>query len=339
METGILEIEYGDSMDIYSERVMFFEAPTNNRDVFGHLLEEAADELFGDGYMMESVFKNVKYLYSVYDILKEGEEDYTKALSVMHSSGDRYTYYLNIESMDEKGLKMITMINGNLLPGDNVLLLEKDIEGIRDGLIKKEDYGFYYDLEKELYKYVGMKKDGRRGIMELSSFTLGEIFTDCDGVEYIVCEHFRDGTVGIITKDAIGVEMEFGQNNNWKESRRRVYLNGEYFEKLAHKFGEDSIVIHGVDLLSLDGRDDYSVSKDKVSDLTLDRFRRYFKYMGSCIKSYSLATPNSTSFSGKNELSILFVDENSTIGSINCHEKNGIRPFFVMKSSVLVIPV
>lgn len=338
METGILEIEYGDSMDIYSERVMFFEAPTNNRDVFGHLLEEAADELCGDGYMMESVFKNVKYLYSIYDVLKVGEEDYAKALSVMHSGKDRYTYYLNIESMDEKGLKMITMINGNILPSDNVLLLEKDLEGIRDGLIKKEEYGFYYDLEKELFKYISMKKDGSKGTLELSSFTPGEIFTDCDGVEYVVCEHFKDGTVSVITKYPLDVGLEFGQNNNWKESKRRIYLNGEYLEKLGHKFGEDSIVIHEADLLSLDGHDDYGVSRDKVSDMTLDRFRRYSKNIGNCCRSYGLATPNRTSASG-NELSILFVDENSAIGSINCREKSGIRPFFVMKSSVLVIPV
>lgn len=331
MKTKIIEVESGDAMDIYADRVMRFEVPSKYSDLAAYIIEQAMQELHADEKQLEFALRNIKYLYSIHDVLNVGGEDYNKVLSVMRSDNRQFTYYLNVESMYENGLKMVCQLNGTLLYGDNLSQLEKDLADIQNGMIKKKDYGFYCDSKKELYQYIGIRKGREKQAMVLSAFFPGQIFEDCDGIEYIVCEHFSNDTVGVITKETIDV-MIFGKNNNWNDSVHRNYLNGEFLEELNRKFGEDNIVAHVVDLLSLDGSDDYGYSYDKVSNMTLDRFRKYRKYVGGCHKSYSLSTPN-TMTSNSNNLLIEYIDDNDTVGSINCCEEIGIRPFFVIRSN------
>lgn len=324
-------------MYMYADRVMFFEVPANYDDLAEQLIEDAAKNLDGNELMIEAVLKNIKYLYSNYEVLTVDGEDYYRALSVMRTDNRLFTYYLNTESMDEKGLKMIVQINGILSYEDQVLLLEKDLSDIQRGRLKEKDFGFYNNSEKLLHQYIGIRNGSKKVTMALSIFNPGETFEDYDGMEYIVCELFGNGTVGVVTRNAIDI-MKFGKSNNWIDSDRRSYLNGEFLDELKHKFGEDSIVTHKVDLLSLDGSDDYGYSFDKVSDMTLDRFRKYRKYIGGCHKSYGLSTPSNTTSSFDN-LKIEYVDENNAVDSIRCGEMIGIRPFFILKSSVLVISV
>lgn len=170
--------------------------------------------------------------------------------------------------------------------------------------------------------------------VELSTLKLGDIFT-ADNVEYIVLEQF-DTITAVIRKELLKDRMEFGSNNNWKESDIRSFLNNEYLKELNDIFGKDNVVERMVDLLSMDGLDDYGISTDKVSLLTIDQYRKYRKFLGENKKTWWwLATPNSTP-SGCGGDFVRYVDSNSGVNCIWCDNFMAVRPFFFLKSSIFV---
>ena len=169
---------------------------------------------------------------------------------------------------------------------------------------------------------------------KLADLLPGDIFS-MNNVEYIVCEQLNDGTTAIVRKNCLDKTMEFGNDNNWKESKLREYLNTEYVNELQEVFGAENIVAHDVDLLSLDGYDDYGVSVDKVSVMNIDRYRRYHKYIGDTGNSYWLSTPDSTP-SGYGASGVQFVGVGGDVNCRGCGWDRGVRPFFVLQSSIVV---
>lgn len=171
---------------------------------------------------------------------------------------------------------------------------------------------------------------------ELSSLKPGEVFNK-NGTEYIVCEHFENGSTAIIRKECLEDGMEFGDTNNWAESGIRKFLNGQYLKNISDDFGRDNILDHEVDLLSLDGYDDYGRTTDKVSVLTVDKYRKYHKFIGNIDRWNWLATPDSTP-SGTGASGVQVVDGS---GYVDWHYSDccyGVRPFFLLKSSISVSP-
>lgn len=131
--------------------------------------------------------------------------------------------------------------------------------------------------------------------VELSTLKAGEVFK-VDNVEYIVLEQLGNESTAVIRKELLEDTMKFdSDNNNWKTSSIRKYLNCEYVKELNEVFGENNIIEHTVDLLSLDGLDDYGTSIDKVSLLDIDQYRKYRKVIGENKDNWWwLLTPDST---------------------------------------------
>lgn len=200
---------------------------------------------------------------------------------------------------------------------------------VNESTIRREGNQLIIEITPELEQVLSLKNK------KLSEFAPGKVFTDCDGVEYIVCEHFDDGTTGVVTKDSLSTTMSFGKNNNWKNSKRREWLNNEYYDKLSQKFGAENIIPHKVDLLSMDGYNDYGISEDMISDMTFDSYRKYHKHIGDCGISYYLATPDSTP-SGYGVSNVRYVRGGGGVGCCGCDWDGGVRPFFKLKSSIFV---
>ena len=171
---------------------------------------------------------------------------------------------------------------------------------------------------------------------ELSSLKPGEVFNK-NGTEYIVCEHFENGSTAIIRKECLEDGMEFGDTNNWAESGIRKFLNGQYLKNISDDFGRDNILDHEVDLLSLDGYDDYGRTTDKVSVLTVDKYRKYHKFIGNIDRWNWLATPDSTP-SGTGASGVRFVRGSGLVFWCCSGGCLGVRPFFLLKSSISVSP-
>lgn len=83
---------------------------------------------------------------------------------------------------------------------------------------------------------------GIKGDRKLSELNAGETFKDGNGIEYIVCQQFENGTAAVVRKGLFDHRLYFGDTNDWRDSNIREYLNKEYFKELAAQFGEDNIV-------------------------------------------------------------------------------------------------
>ena len=170
-------------------------------------------------------------------------------------------------------------------------------------------------------------------MVELSTLLPGDIFKS-NGVKYIVLEHFKNGTTGVIRKELLDNIKFDADNNNWKTSSIRKKLNEEYIKELA--FGEDNIIEHTVDLMSLDGLDDYGTSKDKVSLLTIDQYRKYRKILKeNKNRCWWLSTPHSTP-TGYGSDDVQYVDSGGDVCYGWCSYVRGVRPFFILKSDIFV---
>ena len=166
----------------------------------------------------------------------------------------------------------------------------------------------------------------------LSDLRPGNIFKGKNRNEYIVCEQLLFGTA-VVRKDILDKKMNFGEDNNWANSGWRKYLNSEYLQEIGNEFGEENIVEHEVNLLSMDGYDDYGVVRDKVSAMTFDRYRKYHKYIGNVPEWNLLSTPNSTP-SGAGASGVLCVDDDGGVNCTGCRYGRSLRPFFVLNSYI-----
>lgn len=179
--------------------------------------------------------------------------------------------------------------------------------------------------------------DGRKVVTvskrSLFSVEEGNIIND----KYIVLEHFGDGTTAVIMKDLLEKRMAFGNTNDWRVSNVRKYLNTDHINVIENEFGKDNIVEHEVDLLSIDGLDDYGTTRDKISLLTIDLYRKYRKLLGSNMNTgWWLLTPDSTA-SGDSFTYVQYVNSGGSVGYDDCNwNDKEVRPFFILRSSILV---
>ena len=161
----------------------------------------------------------------------------------------------------------------------------------------------------------------------------GDVFKDIDGDEYILLYYLENGDAAILRKDNL-TKMKFGSNNNYNGSDIDKYMCNTYLPELERKFGKENIVEHDVNLLSLDGEDDYGIIKRKVSIPTLDCYRMNKKVIKKHIKKmFWLSTPDSIpSGYGSGYVSCVGFRGNVIYSWYGYVEV--VRPFAILKSSI-----
>lgn len=199
-----------------------------------------------------------------------------------------------------------------------------DIEEV----IKEDDY-IKIQLTDDLMRQITQAES-----VELVSIKPGRIFMDTKGTEYIVLNQ-SDGVTEILQRKVLKKRMAFGSCNDWKTCPIHSFLNYTYLTSLDPVF-RDSIVEFDTDLLSLDGLDEYGVVKDKISLLTLTKYRKYRKVIEDVDDHWLLATPDSTA-SGWSEKECLAINGRGAVYSTSCSTPLGIRPYFILDSSIQVL--
>ena len=126
--------------------------------------------------------------------------------------------------------------------------------------------------------------------------------------------------------------MEFGKTNNYSESYIREELNDSNLaKKLKEKFGEKLVPI-SLDLLSLDGLDDYGLVKGDVLAIpNIDIYRKFRKNITKLDRWWWLATPDSTP-SGYGSVGVLYVGSDAFVSCNWWYYYEGVRPFFIVQS-------
>lgn len=184
---------------------------------------------------------------------------------------------------------------------------------------------------KEIQKALGyeVKVVAEKTPKKYKSADIGNT-TNIADVEWIVLDKTDDGVI-CLAKDFVYKDAWFDSNtNNYAESNIRKKLNGEFLKKLTDEIGEDGLADIEIDLMSLDGLDDYDKVTDKVGLLTVDMYRKY----NHIIEEYSvdnwwwLATPWSTPHRGYSS-SVCRVNRDGAVNNSHCLYYDGVRPFCI----------
>lgn len=133
--------------------------------------------------------------------------------------------------------------------------------------------------------------------------------------------------------ESIGNRKFDSDDNNWKTSDLRNYLNKEFLEKIEEEIGKGNVLEFERNLLSLDGQTEYGTCIDKVSLLTVDEYRKYRKYIPNANKWWWLISPWSTPCNGYS--GAVAVVSSCGYVSLSCYyDDNGVRPFCIFSSSI-----
>lgn len=157
----------------------------------------------------------------------------------------------------------------------------------------------------------------------LLEFTDGETFKDCNGDRYTVIKQEKEYTY-VLKESAFIQPMKFGDDNNWNNSKLRALLNGEYLKMIEKRFGNENIIEHEINL-SFYGR-----TCDKIGLMTNIDYETY-KHIIIPECDWWLLTPTKSSHSDVN-----VVLGNQIVTNFYCGSKHCVRPFFILKSSVIV---
>lgn len=189
---------------------------------------------------------------------------------------------------------------------------------------------------KEIQKALGyeVKVVAEKPRKKFDDIKVGEIVTVAD-TDFIVLDKTDDEAI-CLTKDLTYTSTQFDSSiNNYANSSIRKKLNKEFAQKLTDEVGKRGLCDIELDLLSLDGLDEYGTVTDKVGLLTVDMYRKYNRI----IEKYPvndwwwLATPWSTPHRGYDS----YVCGISGVGAVRCDycfNDSGVRPFCIFSSSI-----
>ena len=151
--------------------------------------------------------------------------------------------------------------------------------------------------------------------------------------EYIVLDHSKN-TTAVITKD-FAKKMKFGESGSYLTSDVRKYCNGEFYNELVAAVGAENIVKHTVKLVADDGTGKDKTCCDNVSIITTENYRRYREFL----KAYGDLWWTATRITYDDEdyaIGVYYVSSNGILSWAGCGCGYGVRPFCILKSSILV---
>lgn len=189
------------------------------------------------------------------------------------------------------------------------------------------------NINADLEKALGLNK------MVLSSVKPGDIILGDTGTEWIVFRHDEDGTTKLLRKNLLTENRKFDSEcNNFAVSGINDYLNTTYSKEVENDFGSENVKYQDIDLLSLDGLEDYGTCRVKIALLTIDDYR-YGRRNGIIKKNmprwWWLLTPNSTP-SGWLSSFVRCVFGGGFVGYDGYGCSGGVRPFCSIQSSIFV---
>lgn len=144
----------------------------------------------------------------------------------------------------------------------------------------------------------------------------------------------KGGMVPVIAKD-IQFNSVFGCTNDFRTSKVRKALEEKCLPEMIKAVGAENICTIRTDLTALTGQKDYGVLESLVSLPTLDFYREHAEiFMQHPVKDWWwLATPEAMK-PADNPYWILCVSPSGFIGFYNFDISIGVRPFYLLKSSI-----
>ncbi len=176
--------------------------------------------------------------------------------------------------------------------------------------------------------------------VKLSELNPGDEFYIGSSV-YVVVDHI-DGTTKVISKE-IAHKMVFDYNclNDYRMSAIRELLNTYDYNYIAYDIDKHNIVPTKCDMGTLDGSGSYGTSKENITILSLDEYRKYYGILNDIPNFTSEVQWLSTPVSMKNQFKsfVCTIDKDGLIDRMPSDSQSiGVRQFFTLKSSTEVKP-
>lgn len=176
--------------------------------------------------------------------------------------------------------------------------------------------------------------------VKLSELNPGDEFYIGSSV-YVVIDHI-DGTTKVISKE-IAHKMAFDYDclNDYRMSAIRELLNTYDYNYIAYDIDKHDIVPTKCDMGTLDGSGSYGTSKENITILSLDEYRKYYGILNDIPNFTSEVQWLSTPVSMKNQFKsfVCTIDKDGLIDRMPSDNQNiGVRQFFTLKSSTEVKP-
>lgn len=173
----------------------------------------------------------------------------------------------------------------------------------------------------------------------LSAFNPGDVIKgNQNDTEFIVLDHFEDGTTLVGTKGLMFVDIKFDENEpNYKGSNLQQLIEDNCLPIFESDFGAENLVEREIDLTTVDMQQRYENVSCKVRPLTFDEARKYNDLLVNkeLPDWWWLITPWSTEERGW-KYGVSVVSPSGRIRSLLCNYYFGVRPFCILKSSILV---
>lgn len=184
---------------------------------------------------------------------------------------------------------------------------------------------------KEIQKALGyeVKIVAEKPRKKFDDIEIGEIITVAE-TDFIVLDKTDDEVI-CLTKDIVFNIQFDSSTNNYANSSIRKKLNN----KLIDEVGKRELCDIELDLLSLDGLDEYGTVTDKVGLLTVDMYRKYNRIIEKYpVKNWWwLATPWTTPHRGYDSC-VCGVSSGGAVFCYKCNRDGGVRPFCIFSSSI-----
>ena len=166
---------------------------------------------------------------------------------------------------------------------------------------------------------------------KLKEIKLGEVFT------YAEYEWIKLEQEGLCLMKNILEERAFDEDSNdWRKSELREYLNNDFCENLIKNGADEKdFLMIETDLTADDGMKDYGTSKDRISLMTADLYRRNRHLLEPLESWWWLATPHSCLASYSYNVRCVY--SSGTLGYNDAYIGScGVRPLCNLSSEVLV---
>lgn len=149
--------------------------------------------------------------------------------------------------------------------------------------------------------------------------------------------------------DFIQFDNHQDYSNNWKKSSIRKYLNDEFLKQLCgdkspRQLGFSKLV---TDLTDFSGLKNYGESKDFVSLLTFDMYRKHRDILDEIYFDWWLATPRSSRkitidsskrwFDDDLHKTVLYITEEGAKSSTLANDNKSVRPVCYLDSNIKVV--
>lgn len=190
------------------------------------------------------------------------------------------------------------------------------------------------EVARELVRQ--LEEAERKNKVELSTLAPGDVF-EIGKNDFIVFEQMSSGTK-VISKDFMAKNIVYDENSrDYNESDLKKVIEDKIQPIIESEVGENNLVEHTVELISVDMQHEFDDCKCKVRPITFDEARKYNNLLPNKELDdwWWTCTPWSTAERGWT-YSMTVVSSAGIIIGRSCNNCSGVRPVCILKSNIFV---